>query len=148
VNAGYGDSYGAGRIDVNLSFSPLQWILHLVTPVLAINGYPARSGWSRHLVDLPAGNHRIDTWFPYMFSDKCGMASAMVQVHPGHATRIHYEAPFLVFSNGVLRTIDHYPLAPQMPQAMPYGGQGGPPPGWGGHGQGGPPPAGGFGGPR
>lgn len=144
-----------GRLDVNLSFNPLQFILALVKPKLFINGQLAREGWTRHLVDLPPGRYRIDTFFPYLFQDRCGPAFAEIEIHAGHATGLSYESPFFMFSNGTFRPLGHYALQPQgAPQGPPPGqpayGQGQQPPGGygqgqpqGGYGQGQPP--GGFG---
>ncbi len=104
-----------GAIDVQLGFTGLQWVLYLVTPKLAINGYPARKPWGTHRVPMPAGQHHVAVSFPYMFSSDCGAAQLAVPVYAGHATRVIYQAPFMMWSAGSLRVLGYVPMGtPQL----------------------------------
>jgi hypothetical protein len=103
-----------GVLDLNLNFLFLQWILLLVTPHLTINGYPQRRKWGRHFIELPPGTHHVRVSFPYLFTDHCGPADAMVPIYPGMATRLDYEAPLIVFMGGTLRMYGPFQLNPPM----------------------------------
>jgi hypothetical protein len=99
------DQYRAvpnGALALNLSYHSLQWIATLLTPKVAINGHVQRRKWGAHLIELPPGHHHVRVSFPYLFSDDCGPAEAMVPVHPGMVTRLDYQCPLVVFANGTL----------------------------------------------
>ncbi|MBL8606462.1 MAG: hypothetical protein JNL38_04045 [Myxococcales bacterium] len=108
--AGYGSNAAYGRVEVNLSFNPLAWILTMVTPQVVINGqrYPAK--WGRNHYDLPPGNYRVEAFFPYMFSDRAGAAVLDVAVHASYATVLTYDAPFLMWDNGTMRHTGNVPM--------------------------------------
>lgn len=110
--SGYGVGQPMGRIELNLSFFPLAFILFLVTPIVAINRQPQPRPWGRHAFDLPAGQYEVFAAFPYMFSDRCGPAQLIVPVYAGYVTVVTYEAPFFMFSNGTMRIVNTMPMQP------------------------------------
>lgn len=111
---------GYGAIEIHLDFFFLAWILFLVTPVVEINGQRFPRSWGRHRFDLPAGQHQIRAWFPYMFMDQCGPATVVAPVYPGHVTRLAYQAPFFMFSSGDMTVVGTQPIM-QLPPGQGWG---------------------------
>ncbi len=108
--AGYGTNQAYGRVEINLSFNPLAWILYMVTPKVVINGQPHPAKWGRNAYDLPPGNYRVEAFFPYLFSDRAGAAVVDVAVHASYATVLAYEAPFLMWDAGTIRQTGNVPM--------------------------------------
>ena len=99
-----------GRLEINTSFFPLAFILLAVTPVLTLNGQSWPQKWGGSFYDLPPGEHHLQCWFPYLFTDRCGPAQMMLPIYAGHVTRVSYEAPFFMFSNGTMQNLGAFPL--------------------------------------
>lgn len=99
-----------GRLELTTGFFPLAFILHAVTPVLTLNGQAWRQAWGTSVYDLPVGEHHLQVHFPYLFQDQCGPASLMVPIYAGHLSRVKYEAPFFMFSNGTMQVLGTFPL--------------------------------------
>lgn len=103
-----------GRLDLEIDYMFLQWVLIFVTPTVAIDGFPQKRKWGRHFFDLPAGNHHLHVSYPYLFSSRCNPADVVVPIYPGMVTRMRYDTALFVFSNGSLRTLGTFPAAPQL----------------------------------
>ena len=101
---------GVGRLEINTAFFPLAFILLAVTPVLTLNGHPWRQKWGLSVYDLPPGEHHLQVHFPYLFQDRCGPAALTVPIYAGYLTRVSYDAPFFMFSNGTMRVLGTFPL--------------------------------------
>ncbi len=94
--------YG-GQLHVRASFFFLQWFLFFVTPRIVINGQEQRARWGLTSISLPPGNYEISVYFQYFFS-KAGRAKTQIQIAPGYATVLLYNAPmFFVFRSGSLK---------------------------------------------
>ncbi len=99
-----------GRLELTTGFFPLAFILYAVTPVLTLNGQAWRQAWGNSVYDLPPGEHHLHVCFPYLFQDQCGPASLMVPIYAGHVSRVKYDAPFFMFSNGTMQVLGTFPL--------------------------------------
>ena len=101
---------GMGRLELTTAFFPLAFILFAVTPVLTLNGHPWRQKWGSSVFDLPLGEHHLQVHFPYLFQERCGPASMMVPIYAGHLSRVTYDAPLIMFSNGTMRLLGTFPM--------------------------------------
>lgn len=102
-----------GRVEVELSFFPLMWILYLVSPWISINGNAQRKSWGKHPLELPAGQYQIEAWFPYLFKAQCCKASYLLNVVPGGTYKLRYRPAWLMFLPGTLKLVEQ----PQLPAA-------------------------------
>ena len=101
---------GVGHLELKTAFFPLAFILLAVTPVLTLNGHAWPQKWGPSFWDLPPGEHHLQVHFPYIFMDRCGPASLVVPIHAGHVSRVTYDAPFFMFSNGTMRVLGTFPV--------------------------------------
>jgi hypothetical protein len=85
---------GMGRLELHSSFFPLMWFLFFTSLRVTINGHEQLRKWGTAHLDLPAGVHHVRVHFPNLFGPG-GVAERQVQIWPGHATRLRYEAPLL-----------------------------------------------------
>ena len=92
-----------GVLELNLTYFPMQWVLNLVTPHVIIDGYPQRRNWGQHFIELPTGQHHVRAAFPYLLSNQCCPAEAMVPIYQGMVTRLFYDTPPLIFMKGTMR---------------------------------------------
>ncbi len=97
-----------GRLVVHTGFFPLMWLLFFVNTVITINGQRSVRPWGSSVFDLPAGDYQVSIAFNYLFGP-AGPARRTVRIHPGHATRLSYSAPWLVFLDGSMRESPPYP---------------------------------------
>ena len=101
------------RVDVELSFFPLMWILYLVTPSLAINGMVEKRKWGTHTIMLPPGRYHIEAWYPYLFSSQTSKGSLVIDLASGGAYKLRYRPAWLVLLAGSMKVVGQ----PQLPQA-------------------------------
>lgn len=100
---------GAGRVVLNISYTPLCFILALFKPGITIDGYPGPVGvWGNNYIDLPAGQHQISVHVNYLW--RFGDASAVVPVTAGRPVDVFYRAPATAFGYGAIGPV---------PQATP-----------------------------
>lgn len=66
-----------------------------VTPVLAIDGYPAAAAWGRNVFPAPVGVRRVDVASSYLWT--FGRASMPVTVEAGRSVEVHYTGPMWTF---------------------------------------------------
>lgn len=116
MNHGYGagappaDGYAApAYLDITLEYSPLQFILSAVTPTVILNGQRHKVPWGRHVWPMPPGEHVIDVSFPYMFQERSCPAILRAAIYAGHTTVVKYTAPALMWSNGTMVFLGHFP---------------------------------------
>lgn len=111
-----------GQLEVELGFFPLMWILFLITPSVSINGYAEQRKWGRHLWNLPAGTYEVRAWYPYIFRRETSPGRLVVNVMPGHVTRLKYRPSWLTFLDGSMTFLGCVPAfapPPQMYQLPP-----------------------------
>jgi hypothetical protein len=107
------------HVEVDLGFFPLMWILYFVSPWLAVDGQSARSAWGKHQLTLPAGRHRFEAWFPYIFRSQTCLGAIDLDLAPGASYRIRYRPAWLVFLPGKM-TVQQQPLlAPAIAKQLP-----------------------------
>lgn len=82
-----------GELVVNLRkpFGGAGW----VSPVLAIDGYPAAAAWGRNVFPAPVGVRRVDVASSYLWT--FGRASMPVTVEAGRSVEVHYTGPMWTF---------------------------------------------------
>ncbi|MEZ4264455.1 MAG: hypothetical protein R3B36_35630 [Polyangiaceae bacterium] len=116
------DAYAApAYLDITLEFSPLQFILSAVTPVVVLNGQRHQVPWGRHVWPMPPGEHHLDISFPYMLQSRSGPAMLRVAVYAGHLTLVKYTAPTFMWSNGTAVFLGHVPAPAANPMPPGYG---------------------------
>ena len=93
------------RIDVELSFFPLMWILYLVTPSLAINGVVEKRKWGTHTIMLPPGRYQIEAWYPYLFSSQTSKGSLVIDLAPGGTYKLRYRPAWMVLLAGSMKVV-------------------------------------------
>jgi hypothetical protein len=101
------------RVEVELSFFPLMWLLYFVKPWLSVNGVAERKTWATHSLSLAPGRYQFDAWFPYMLSSQTCKGSTVVDLAAGGSYKLRYRPAWLVFLPGKLRVIG----APALPTA-------------------------------
>ena len=101
------------RVDVELGFFPLMWILYLCTPWLSINGQAQPSKWGTHTLNLPPGRHQIEAWYPYLFKSRTSPGSIVIDVVAGGSYKVRYRPAWLVFLDGKMKLVEQ----PQLPAA-------------------------------
>jgi len=99
------------HVEIELVFSPLFLMLHLVRPRLSIDGVVETRDWGRTLVALPAGRHVIEAWFPYIFPGKVCRGSITIDLAPGASYRLRYR-PTGLFLAGKITVLDAQPTLP------------------------------------
>lgn len=100
---------GMGRIVVDMSFFPLQFILHLFKPGIMINGqFFAAAGWGRNVIDLPPGQYTLQLHTNYLW--QYGNAAVTLPVNAGRQLDVYYRAPGTPWGPGAIGPV---------PQATP-----------------------------
>ena len=70
----------------------------MISPVVAIDGYPAGSTWGRNSFRVPAGVRQVDVAQTYLWT--YGRASQPVDVQPGRSSEVFYSGPTVTFGFG------------------------------------------------
>ena len=101
------------HVEIDLTFSPLIWMLFFVSPRLSIDGVDEKRDWGRNLITLPPGHHVIEAWFPYLFPGKVCRGSIALDLAPGGSYKLRYR-PTRLFSSGKITLVDQ----PKVPAAI------------------------------
>ncbi len=99
------------HVEIDLTFSPLVWMLYVVSPRLSIDGVVEKRGWGRNLVTLPAGRHVIEAWFPYIFPGEVCRGSIAIDLAEGRSYKLRYR-PARLFLSGKITVLDEQPTVP------------------------------------
>jgi hypothetical protein len=90
-----------GVIEVETKFFVLAFLLLFFKPKISIDGYePQERPWGLAGFTVPPGRHRVTVFVPYLFFPRMGESSIDVDVARGHAVRVRWNAPWLVFMAG------------------------------------------------
>jgi hypothetical protein len=93
-----------GTIQLTTKFFFLAFLLYLFPARAQVDGEPpVKVGWGTRDLPVPAGTHRLEVYFPYLFLAKAGRNEIQVDVAEGQTVRVTYNAPWLVFLKGKLR---------------------------------------------
>ncbi len=101
------------RVEIDLGFFPLMWILFLIKPWLAVNGQAERKTWGTHHLTLPPGPYHFEAWYPYIFRSRTSPGSLHLDLAPGGVYKLKYRPAWLVFLDGKMTAVD----LPQLPSA-------------------------------
>ena len=101
------------RVEVDLGFFPLMWILFLITPCLSIDGHVERRPWGKHELVLAPGTHLFEAWYPYIFRSQTSLGRLALNLLPGMTYRIKYRPAWLVFLPGKMTVVEQ----PALPAA-------------------------------
>ncbi|HEY1555881.1 MAG TPA: hypothetical protein VGF94_13675 [Kofleriaceae bacterium] len=99
------------RVEIDLGFFPLMWILFLVTPYLSIDGNAERRPWGKHQLTVAPGTHMFEAWYPYIFRSQTSLGRLALDVRPGASYRIKYRPAWLVFLPGKMTLVEQPALA-------------------------------------
>jgi hypothetical protein len=94
-----------GTIRLTTKFFFLAFILYLFPAWAQVDDQaPVKVGWGTHDLQVPAGTHRLEVYFPYLFiMPKAGRNDIQVDVAEGQTVNVTYKAPWLVFLKGKLQ---------------------------------------------
>jgi hypothetical protein len=88
-------------IEASGRHNPLAWILYLIPLTVEVDGQATSGPWNQsRFIPVPAGEHNVSIYFPYLWMSRCCEGKAVVRVTPGQFTRVVYRAPVFVFSPG------------------------------------------------
>lgn len=92
---------GMGRILLDTSFFPLQFVLFLFKPAITINGqvFPAAK-WGTNVIDLPPGQYHVQVHTNYLW--QYGNAVATIPVNVGQSVNAFYRAPGTPWGAGAI----------------------------------------------
>jgi hypothetical protein len=68
---------------------------------VVINGETSTGSWGEQSFDVAEGSHEVEVYFPYL-GRKSGHSKTAVEVKAGSATKLKYDAPFIVTMSGRL----------------------------------------------
>jgi hypothetical protein len=89
-----------GTIKLITKFFPLAFLLYLFPARAGLDGVePEKVGWGTKDYSVPAGEHRLSIYFPYIFG-RMGKADVAVTVQEGQTVTVTYKTPWLVFLPG------------------------------------------------
>jgi hypothetical protein len=99
----YPNDGSTGWLRIDTKFFWLMWVLFFVKPVIIIDGQRMpNTQWRQNVFPLPAGQHHVLVYFPWLFPAQPGRIEQWIPVHPGQAIDVEYRAPMWVFSPGSL----------------------------------------------
>jgi hypothetical protein len=98
----YGQQPPAAALALTAKFFPLAWVFFFVKPAIIVDGYRVPSKWSRNVIPLAPGRHRVEVYTPYFLPPRVGPASLMFDVMPGQTLELEYRSPLVVFLSGSL----------------------------------------------
>jgi hypothetical protein len=92
---------GMGRIVLDTSFFPLQFVLYLFKPGITINGqvYPV-ARWGTNVIDLRPGQYHLQVHTNYLW--QYGNAVATIPVNAGQPVNVFYRAPGTPWGPGAI----------------------------------------------
>ncbi len=90
-------------IYIKTKFFPLAFFLFFVTPCIEIDGKQYRRKWGRSFFEIPAGQHNIKVFFPYIFMRECGANQITLSIEDGEEKHILYKAPLILFFKGKIK---------------------------------------------
>ena len=94
------DSRNDGTIEFSLGFFPLGWFLFFCTPVVVVNGIPARQNWGTHRFEMPPGTYEAKIFVPYLFWPECAANSVNFELRPGEHRRVSFYMWPWVYAKG------------------------------------------------
>jgi hypothetical protein len=118
-----------GTIVIRPKFFVLAFLLHFFTPKGSINGHEVPLLWKvPNPFPVPPGRYEVAVWLPYMFFPRMGYSTVIVDVAPGAAVHVVWNAPWLVFLAGSIRAENIDPRlvhggGPSAPQQLPHAPQ-------------------------
>ncbi|HEY1548006.1 MAG TPA: hypothetical protein VGG28_09300 [Kofleriaceae bacterium] len=89
------------QVEIDLGFFPLMWMLLLVHPRVAIDGFVEKRSWGKHAFTLSAGRHVVEAWFPYIFPGKTCRGSIDLVFVAGVSYKLRYRPSWLFFSGKI-----------------------------------------------
>jgi hypothetical protein len=105
-----------GTIVIRPKFFILAFLLYFFTPKASINGREVPLRWKvPHPVPVPPGRYEVGVWVPYLFFPRMGYSAVVVDVHPGAAIEVVWNAPLITFMAGSI-SVQH--VDPRLVQAQ------------------------------
>lgn len=103
-----------GAIELKTSYFALAFLLALFPAKSVIDGGAELAhGWGTRVYPIPAGQHSVRVWCPYLGFIKMGDHTQVVDVAPGQVTALQWKAPWLAFIKGTWIPLGSRPLTPQ-----------------------------------
>jgi hypothetical protein len=69
-----------GHIEVTTSHSWLEFLYAMVTPTIEIGDQVHRKPWGTSTFDVVPGKHLVAVSYPWLFFDRCGRNTIVVEV--------------------------------------------------------------------
>jgi len=93
-----------GTIVIRPKYFVLAFLLALFKPKGSINGGELPLAWRQpNAFPVPPGQYQVSVWCPYLFFPRMGEATVYVDVQPGAAVEVTWDAPWVVFLPGRIR---------------------------------------------
>lgn len=112
-----------GTLVIRPKYFFLLFVLGLCRPRASVNGTEVAVAWSGPaLVPEPPGRYEVAVWCPYLFLSRMGYSAMVVDVYPGAAVEVVWNAPWFVVLAGSISA--HHVLPALMGPAharMPMG---------------------------
>lgn len=89
---------GQGYLAVNMLKPSGIGSASMISPLIAIDGYPAPAVWERNVFPVPVGRRRITTQSTYLWT--FGRAELDVDVAPEQTVEVYYAGPVITFMGG------------------------------------------------
>jgi hypothetical protein len=90
-----------GRIVLDMSFFPLQFLLFLFKTGIVINGKPFKTAnWGKNVIDVPPGYYSIQTYTDFLW--QFGHTTATIPVNAGRQIDVYYRSPGTPWGPGAI----------------------------------------------
>ena len=87
-----------GQLLLELRKPPGLGSASMMSPTVAIDGYPAPARWGQNAYPAPAGERDLRVSVTYLWT--YGAAQLPVVIQPGQTTTVHYTPPMTTFAAG------------------------------------------------
>ncbi len=104
-------------IEIETKYFVLAFLLALFKPKATIDGYEVPIQWGITAVPVEPGRRQVEVWLPYAFLTHMGRNGTVVDLAPGQAVRVRWNAPWLVFLKGKITVLP--PTGASTVQAAP-----------------------------